>query len=171
MLNLTHLSCCKPVSGSIRAPSYRSVHNCFIKLAHKSFSVQPCKYVPVLVHNCSIYNSSVSASNECVHLSSNSTICKPSVSLISKFTINVFRKGFNVVLNSLSVSAVSAPPVNVVNVTTSSTYQCSNLVSKHAVMRKFVLSSSNVNIPYAPAVVTLNFYLPLHVCDVPVPEN
>ena len=38
-------------------------------------------------------------------------------------------------------------------------------------MRKPVFSTSHVNISLSRAVVTLNCSLPLHVCDVPVPEN
>ena len=38
-------------------------------------------------------------------------------------------------------------------------------------MRKFVFSTSRVNTSPAPAIFTLSSYLPLHVCDVPVPAN
>ena len=38
-------------------------------------------------------------------------------------------------------------------------------------MHKAVFSTSPVNTSLAPAVVTLNSYLPLHVCNVPLPGN
>ena len=74
-------------------------------------------------------------------------------------------------LSSLSVNAVSVSPVNVVKVTTTPTYQHANPVSKHAIVRKPVFSTSHVNTSPTPAVLTLNSSLPLHVCDVPVPAN
>ena len=79
-------------------------------------------------------------------------------------------KAFKVVLSSHSVSIVSVP-LNVVKVTTTPTYQCTNLASKQAIVHKPVSSTSHVNTSPAPAVVTLNSFLTLHICDVPVPEN
>ena len=38
-------------------------------------------------------------------------------------------------------------------------------------MHKPVSSTSHVNTSPAPAFVTLNSFLTLHICDVPVPEN
>ena len=77
----------------------------------------------------------------------------------------------NLVLSSLTASTVSVPPVNVVKVTTAPTYQYPNPASKHAVVRKHDFSTSHDNTFPAPAVVTLNSSLPLHVCDLPVPAN
>ena len=79
-------------------------------------------------------------------------------------------KVFKVVLSSHSVSIVSVP-VNVVKVTTTPTYQYTNLASKQTVVHKPVSSTSHVNASPAPAVVTLNSFLTLHICDVPVPAN
>ena len=78
---------------------------------------------------------------------------------------------FKVILSSLSVNTVSVRPVNVVKVTITLTYQYINPTSKHAIARKLLLSTSHVNTSPASAVVTLNSYLPLHVCDVPVRAN
>ena len=89
----------------------------------------------------------------------------------SECAVNVRCKVFKVVLSSLSVNTVSVPPVNVVKVTTTPTYQYTNPASKHAIVRKPVFSTSHVNTPPAPAVVTLNSSLPSHVCDVPVSAN
>ena len=98
-------------------------------------------------------------------------ICKASVTHFSECAVNVRRKVFKVVFSSLSVNAVSVPPINVVRVTTTPTYQYTDPVSKHAIVRKPVFSNSHVNTSPAPAVALLNSSLPLHVCDVPVPAN
>ena len=82
----------------------------------------------------------------------------------NEFAVNVGRIVFKVVLSSLSVSKVSVPPVNIVKITTTPTYQYINPASKHAIVRKPVFSTSHVDTSPAPVVVTLN-------CDVPVPEN
>ena len=82
------------------------------------------------------------------------------------FAINVFK----VVLSSHSVSIVSVP-VNVVKVTTTPTYQYTNLPSKQDIVHKPVSSTSHVNTSPAPAVATLNSFLILHICDEPVPAN
>ena len=47
-------------------------------------------------------------------------------------------------LASLSVSTISVPPVIVVKVTTTPTYQHTNPASKHAIVRKPVFSTSHV---------------------------
>ena len=80
-------------------------------------------------------------------------------------------KVVKVVLPSLPVKTFSVLPFNVANITTTPTYQCTNPASKHAVMCKSVFSTSDVNTSPASAVITLNSYLPLHVCDVPVPKT
>ena len=101
----------------------------------------------------------------------NHAICKASVTHFSECAVNVCRRVFKVVLSSLSVSTVSVPPVNVVKVTTTPTYQYTNPASKHAIVCKPVFRTSHVITTPAPAVATLNSVLPLHVCDVPVPPN
>ena len=83
----------------------------------------------------------------------------------SECAVNVRRKVFKVVLSSLSVSTVSVPPVNVVKVTTTPTYQYTNPASMHAIVCKPVFSTSYVNTSTAPAVVTLNSSRTLHVCE------
>ena len=98
-------------------------------------------------------------------------ICKASVTHFSECAVNVRRKVFKIVLSSLSVSTVSVPPVNVVKVTITTTYQYTNPSSKHAIVCKPAFSTSHVITSPAPVVATLNSSLPLHVCDVPVPPN
>ena len=83
------------------------------------------------------------------------TICKTSVTHFSEYHVNVHHKVFKVVLSSLSVSTVSAPPVNVVKVTTTPTYQYTNPACKHAIVCKPVFSTSRVITTPAPAVATL----------------
>ena len=100
----------------------------------------------------------------------NHTICQASVTHFSG-AVNVRRKVSKVVLSSSSISKISVPPVNVVKVTTTPTQKYTNPASKHAIVGKPVFSISHVNTSPAPAVVTLNSFLPLHVCDVPVPAN
>ena len=129
------------------------------------------KPVPAVVRKCSVYSSSLDVRNECVHVSVNHTICKASVTHFSECAVNVRRKVFKVVLLSLSVNTVSVPPVNVVKVTTTPTYQYTNPASKQAIVCKPVFSASHVNTSPAPAVFNLNSSLPLHVCDIPVPAN
>ena len=77
----------------------------------------------------------------------------------SECAVNVRHKVFKVVLSSLSVSRVSVPPVNVVKVTTTPTYQYTNPVSKHTIVRKPVFSTSHVYVITSPApvVATLNY--------------
>ena len=70
---------------------------------------------------------------------------------------NRHRKVFNIVLSSLSVNTVSVPPVNVVKVTTTPTYQYTNQASEYAIVREPVFSISRVNTSHAPVVVTLFF--------------
>ena len=150
---------------------YKSVHNSFIKPVQKPSYISSIKPIPLVVRKCSVYNSSVGARNECVHVSVNHTICKASVTHFSECAVNVRRKVFRVVLSSLYVSAASVPPVNVVKVTTTPTCQYTNPASKHAIMRKPVFSTSHVITTPAPVVATLNSSLPLHVYDVSVPPN
>ena len=68
---LTPLSPCKPVSDCISVSPCKSVHNSFIKPAQKPSCISFIKPVPLAVHKCSIYNSSLGARNECVHVSVN----------------------------------------------------------------------------------------------------
>ena len=98
-------------------------------------------FLPVVVRKSSIYNYSLGATNECVHVSVNNAICKDSVTFFSGCTVNIHCKMLKVVLTSVSVNTVSAPPVNVVKITTTPTYQYSNLASKHAVVHKSIFSS------------------------------
>ena len=113
---------------------YKSVHNSFIKPVQKPSYISSIKPVPLAVRKCSVYNSSLGARNECVHVSVNHTICKASVTHFSECAVNVRRKVFKIVLSSLSVSTVSVPPVNVVKATTTPTYQHTNPVPKHAIV-------------------------------------
>ena len=168
---LTPLSPRKTVSDCISVSPYKSVHNFFIKPAQKPSYISSIKPVPLVVRKCSVYNSSLGVRNESVHVSVNHTICKASVTHFSECAVNVRRKVFKVVLSCLSVSTVSVPPVNVVKVTTTPTYQYTNPASKHAIVCKPVFRTSHVITTPAPAVATLNSVLPLHVCDVPVPPN
>ena len=101
----------------------------------------------------------------------NRPIFKASVTHVSECAVNVCRKVFKVDLSRLSVSAISVPPFNVVKVTTTPTYQYKNSTFKHFIVNKVVFSTSHVNTSPAPAVVTLNSFLTLHISDVPVPEN
>ena len=78
---------------------YKSVHNSFIKPVQKPSYISFIKPVPVIVSKCSVYNSSLGARNECVHVSVNHTICKASVTHFSECAVKVFK----VVLSSLSV--------------------------------------------------------------------
>ena len=135
---ITSLCSCKPVSGCITLLSYKAVHNSFIKSAHKSFYVFSIKPVHVVVHNCSFYDFSPVARNVFVHASVCYAIFKTYVSLYSKYTINVRRKVFKVILQSLSVNTVC---------------------------------TSHVHISPTQAVVMLNSYSSLHVCDVLVSAN
>ena len=104
-------------------------------------------------------------------VSVNHTICKTSVTHFSECAVNVRRKMFKLVLSSLSVSTVSVPLVNVVKVTTTTTYQYANPASKNAIVRKPVFSTSHVITSPVPAVASLNSSFPLHVFDVPVHPN
>ena len=163
---LTLLSSRKSVSGFISISPYKSVHNSFIKPVQKHSNISFIKAVPAVVCKRPVYNSSLGDSNECVHFSVNHTVCKASVTHFSKCVVNVRRKVFKVVLSSLSVNTASVPPVNVVKLTTTPTYQYTNPASKHEIVRKPVFSTFYVNTTPAPADVTLNSSLPLHVCDV-----
>ena len=104
---LTSLPPSKTVSDCISVSPYKSVHNSFIKPAQKLSYISSIKPVPLAVHKCSVYNSSLGARNECVNVSVNHTICKASVTHFSECTVNVHRKVFKVVLSSLSVNTVS----------------------------------------------------------------
>ena len=166
---LTSLSPLKSVSDCISLSPYKSVYNSFIKPVQKPY-ISSVKPVRVVVHKCSVYNTSLGAGNECVHVSVNHTICKTSVTHFCECAVKVRCKLIKVVLLSFSVSTVSVPPFNVVKVTTTPTYQYINPASKHAILRKLVFSSSQVNTS-TPAVVTLNSFLPLHGCNAPMPGN
>ena len=119
---LTLLLCLKLVSDCISVPSYKSgifflskISSTFLRifLLINLFCVSSIKPVPVVAHNCSVYNSSSGTSNECVHFPANNIICKTSVSLINKCTVNYRCKVLKVVLPSLSVNTVYVPLVNV----------------------------------------------------------
>ena len=58
-----------------------------------------------------------------------------------------------------------------ISVATTPTYQCTNLTSKLAFVCKPVPSDSHLYTSPAPAVIALNSYWPLHVCDVTVLLN
>ena len=172
---LIPLSPGKPVSDFIRVSPYKSAHNSFIKPVKKTSYISYTRPIPVVVRNCSVYNSSLGARNECVHVSVNQTICRASVTHFSECAGNVRRKVFKIVLSSISVNAVSVSPVNLVEVTTTPTYKYTNPASMHAVVRKPVFSTTHVDTSPAPAVFTFNFSLPLqvnmYICDVTVPAN
>ena len=108
---LTPLSPRKLASDCISVSSYKSVHNSSIKPVHKPSYISFIKPVLVVVCKCPICNSSPGVRNECVH-----------VSLIMQ-SVTCYRKVFKVVLPSLPVSTFSVPPVNVVKVATTTTYQ------------------------------------------------
>ena len=79
------------------------------------------------------------------------------------FTVKCLKLFYQVFL---SIQFPLTPPINVVKVTTTPTYQYTNPASKHFIVHKPGFSTS-----YVPAIGTLNSYLRLHVCDVPVPAN
>ena len=153
---LTPLSPCKPISDCISVSPYKSVHNSFIKPVQKPSYISSIKPVPLAVRKCSVYNSSLGARNECVHVSVNHTIYKASVTDFTECAVNVRRKVFKVVLSSLFASKVSVSPVNVEKVTIKPTYQYTNPASKHAIVRQPVFSTSHVITSPAPSVATLN---------------
>ena len=66
---LTPLSPRKPVSDCISVSPYKSVHNSFIKPVQKPSYISSINPVPLVVRKCSVYNSSLGARNECVHVS------------------------------------------------------------------------------------------------------
>ena len=66
---LTPLSPCKPFSDCISVSPYKSVHNTFIKPVQKPSYISSIKSVLLAVPNCSIYNSSFEARNDCVNVS------------------------------------------------------------------------------------------------------
>ena len=71
---LTPLSPRKPVSDCISVSPYKSVHNSLIKPVQKPSYISSIKPVPLVVCKCSIYNSSLGAKKEYVHVSVNHTI-------------------------------------------------------------------------------------------------
>ena len=142
---LTPLSPGKLVSDCVSLPSYKSVHNSFIKPVHKPSYTSSIKLVPVDICTFSGNNSSPIGRCECGHVSINCTICKASVTHFSEYTVNIRCKVFKVVLPSLSVNTVSFPPANAVKVTITLSYQYPNAASKYAVACKSVLSTSYVN--------------------------
>ena len=107
---LTSLSPRKRVSDCISISPYKSVHNSFIKPVQKPSYISSIKHIPLPVRKCFVYNSSLGARNEFVHVSVNYTISKASVNHFSECVVNVRRKVFKVVLSSLFVSTASAPP-------------------------------------------------------------
>ena len=136
---LTPLSPRKPVSDCISVSPYKSVHNSFIKPVQKPSYISSIKPISLVVRKCSVYDSSLGARKECVPVSVNHTICKASVTHFSECAINVRPKLFKVLLSSLSVSIVFIPSVNVVKVTTISTYQYTNPASKHVCVSLFLV--------------------------------
>ena len=97
---------------------------------HIFIYISSIKPFPIVFRKCSVYNSSLVARNECVHVSVKHTICKASVTHFSDCAVNVHRKVFKVVSSSLSGNTVSATSVNVVKVTTTPTHQYTNPASK-----------------------------------------
>ena len=95
----------------------------------------------------------------------NNAICQASVTHFNEYYVNVRCK---VVLPSLPDSTFSVPPISVA---TTPTYQRTNLTSKLAFVCKSGLSASHLNTSPTPAVIALNSYWPLHVCDVTVLLN
>lgn len=81
-ITLTPLSPCKMISYCIGVPSYKSFHSSFIKPAHQRYCVSSIKSVPVVVHNCSVYNFYPVARNECAHIYVNNATCKTFGSLM-----------------------------------------------------------------------------------------
>ena len=77
---LTPLSPRKPVSSRISVLPCKSVHNFFKK------SVQKPSYISYIKL---VYNISLGARNECVHVSGNRTMCKASVTDFGECAINV----------------------------------------------------------------------------------
>ena len=71
---LTPLSPRKPVSYYITVSPNKSVHNSFIKPVQKPPYISSIKPVPAVVCKCSVYNFSLGARNEYVHVSVNHTI-------------------------------------------------------------------------------------------------
>lgn len=164
-LTLISLSSCNLYSDCICVPFYKSIHNYFIKPTLKPFQVSSIKPVPVALHKCSVYRQTPSASNRCVQVSVNKTICKTSTNFNSKCMVNIchkmFKMSYQVFLSikfqfhRLSVGAVS---FSFVDVTTTPIYKYTTLATKHATVRKFVLSS-RINISSAPVVVIFSSYL------------
>ena len=101
---LTSLSPRKSVSDYISVSPYKSVHNSFIKPVQKSSYISSIKPVPVVVYKYSVYNSSLGARNECVHVSVNHTICKTSLIHFSNVRLKVFKVFYEV---SLSIQFLS----------------------------------------------------------------
>ena len=119
---LTPLSPRKLVPDCISVSPYKSLRNSFIRAVQKPFYISSIKPVPLVIRKCSVYNFSLGARNECVHVSVNHTICKASMTHFSECAVNVCRTVFKVVSSSLSIGTVSVPHVNVVKVTTTPTY-------------------------------------------------
>ena len=90
------------------------------------------------------------------------------MNLLSIFAVKCSKLFTQVFVNTFSV-----PPVNIVKVSTSQTFQYINQGSKYAILYKSVFSTSHVNTSPVPEVAILNYYLPLHlhVCDVLAPAN
>ena len=144
---------------------YKSAHNSFVKPVQKPSYISSIKPISLIVRKCSVYDSSLGARKECVPISVNHTICKASATHFSESAVNVRRKVFKVVLSCLQISTVPVPPVNVVKVTTTPSYQYTNPASKQAIVCKPVFRTSHVITTPAPAVATSNSTLPLHVCN------
>ena len=89
---VTSLSPHKPVSDCISVSPYKSVYNSFITPVQKSPSISSIKPVPVVARKCFVYNSSLSARNECVHVSVTHTVYKASVTHFSECAVNVRHK-------------------------------------------------------------------------------
>ena len=135
----SYISSIKPVLIVVRKCSvYNSslgARNECVKPVQKPSYISFIKPVPIVVRKCPVYNSSLGAQDECVDASINHTVCQASVTHFSEYPVNVHRKVFKGVLSSLFVSTVSAPPANVVKVTTTPLYQYTNPASKHAIVQ------------------------------------
>ena len=76
---------------------------------------------PAVVCKFSVYNPSLGAKDECVNVSVNQPICETPVTHFRECAVNIRREVFKVFLSSLSISTVSVPPANVVEVTATPT--------------------------------------------------
>ena len=83
--------------------------------------ISSIKPVPAVICKFSVYNPSLGAKYECVNVSANQPICRTPVTHFTECAVNIHLEVFKVVFPSLSVSTVSVPPANDVEVTTTPT--------------------------------------------------